>query len=613
MKKLKDRFSDLTYSEVQQIAEQFNFSVEGDLPKYAFDEALAEFIIDNNHQNKLTGFEAFSDDDAKQQDRINLFPYQVTHKKSMVQGFYNGITFLNASETGTGKTYMTLSYAESSRRPLFVICPKSMLLEWYLLALKHRVHIAMICNYETLIRCKMYKMDSDVKLDNLKRIECPYVEKITEAKGRGKRVRFRWKDLPERALVVFDEAHYCKNVGTQRTALLTGLYDFARHPEQRWRNTKILLLSATIIEKKDNLRPFMYILGYANSPQDKTKVEHPDFSIREFGKKLKTERRMTRATMVEARAALNDNHTSDIRTKTFKLNEKDRAKIQELCSEIRNILTAGKEKRPKNHLAKRLNLRQQIEALKLGIMFSELKSLREKGYSVVIFVNFKNSLTALKSLVKEQMAHEPFSVIVGGQSASERLKEVERFQEGETNVLLSMIGAGGVGISLHDTKGGRPRYSLISPPESATQTIQAIGRLDRIGSKTDSVQRIIFVADTIEDKIAESLERKIRTIGDLNDDTEADNLFLYEVYHEYEPHNPEIDSGDRNDPNDTISIKIDKVSKKILVTVPGYMVDAFESNIPPQASLNMRLSGDHYIFPLKHYNAIREYLSTLNI
>lgn len=622
MDRLADLISALTYDELLKVAADVGFTPHPESSKFELETGVTSHIIKGGREEEfLARLDSSFKVPAK---RLTLFNYQIAHKALMIEGLTENITFLNASETGTGKTYKTLSFAETDRRPLFVVCPKSMLLEWYLLAIRHKVEIVAICNYETLIKGKMYEFKADCDLDNLPRIDCPYIVKSEEKpkqKGekapRGsKQPKFKWVNLPERTVVVFDEAHFCKNIGTQRTELLTTLYDYASHPENRWRNIRILLLSATIIEKRDNLRPFMYVLGYAKSPKDKTIIDSPEFSIREFGRKLKIERRMTRATMREAREALGDDHHSDIRTKMFKLNEKDRQNIERLCQEIREILTARKDKKHANPLAKRLALRQEIEAIKIGVLFSELKEQRSQGYSVVVFVNFKPSLSALQTLIGEQMPNEKYAVIVGGQSAAERLKQTEMFQEGQCDILLSMITAGGVGISLHDTKGGRPRYGLISPPESATQTIQALGRLDRIGAKTNSVQRIIFVADTIEDKIAASLEKKIQTIGDLNDSDDADNLFLYEVYHQYEPKvDPEAQQPAvvSSDADQKISMKIDKTTKKIAVSVPNYMVDAFENGIPPKACLTMKVIGDKYMFGLEHYASIREYLTKLNV
>lgn len=356
----------------------------------------------------------------------------------------------------------------------------------------------------------------------------------------------------------------------------------------------------------------MYVMGYADSPTSRTVVDSQDFKVKEFGRRLLTERRMTRSTMAEAREALGDFHTSDIRPKTFELNPEDRAKIENLCTEIRDVLMATKASKSRDHLSVRVKKRQEIEALKVGVLYNELITRRDEGYSVIIFVNFRKTLDALITMTRKKWPSEQyadqFSVIVGGQEASVRLKQVELFQTGKNKILLAMITAGGTGISLHDTIGGHPRYTLISPPESATVAMQAFGRVDRIGAKTDSVQRMIFIKDTIEEKIADSLNKKIQTIGDLNGDDEGDNLFLYEVYHEYEAKEEE----EEDLSNKTIQIATDTKAQKILVGVPDYMISSFEEGIPTQCTPGMQIRGDKYIFDLKHKTDLLAFLKHLN-
>jgi hypothetical protein len=421
-------------------------------------------------------------------------------------------------------------------------------------------------------------------------------------------IDFEWMNIPERTVIVFDEAHYCKNVGTQRTQLLLSAYDYAKHPENRWKKINIILLSATIIEKKINLLPFMYVLGFAKTPKEKTILDNPNFSVREFGYKLMVEKRLTRATMKEAREALADFHTSDVRTKMFQLNEEDRQKIQALCQNIRDVLKSGEGKKSKNHLAVRLKARQEIEALKMGIIFNELKTQRAANYAVGVFVNFLQSHEALISMIRAEMPDEPISVIKGGQEAFERLRQVDDFQEGRSNIMITMITAGGIGIGLHDVNGVRKRYGLHSPPESATQTVQAIGRMDRLGSKSDSVQRLVFIKDTIEEKVAEGVLKKMQTIGDLNgEEDSADNIFLFDVVHNYE----EAPVADTVGEAGQVRISVDKKAKQMVVTVPDYMVDAFENGMPQIAKASVIIEGEKYRFKMEYYAIIQEFLEKL--
>jgi hypothetical protein len=82
---------------------------------------------------------------------------------------------------------------------------------------------------------------------------------------------------------------------------------------------------------------------------------------------------------------------------------------------------------------------------------------------------------------------------------------------------------GGISLSFHDTEGTRPRYVIISPPTSATNLLQCIGRSFRTNVKSSVIQRIIFAeGDTIEESIKNGLNAKMDdicrfTIGRDND------------------------------------------------------------------------------------------------
>jgi SNF2 family DNA or RNA helicase len=125
-----------------------------------------------------------------------------------------------------------------------------------------------------------------------------------------------------------------------------------------------------------------------------------------------------------------------------------------------------------------------------------------EGYSAVIFVNFTDTLKALA----ETLTHA--SVVVGGQSSAVRETNVQNFQTNKTNVIICNIAAGGVGVSLHDTEGGHPRMSFISPTFSVKDYVQTLGRIHRAGAKTPVIQRVLIASNTIEEKIIDKLEQK---------------------------------------------------------------------------------------------------------
>ena len=615
MNKLVQIFEGLKYQQVLNIADEFYFYPEKELKKAEYDRQFSAFLEKEGYADEvLSRYEVNPGlETTKPEEAISLFSFQCMHKDAMIEGFDKHTTFINASETGTGKTFVTLSFAETEKRPLIVICPKSVLLTWYLLAIKNEVEILAICNYETFIQGKMYAFSSklNVNEDSMPRVDNPYLRRVEKkARGGKKVIEFEWKNLPERTMIVFDEAHYCKNMTTQRTQLLLSAYNYASHPENRWRHINILLLSATIIEKKANLVPFMYVLGFAKSPKEKTILDRVDFSMRDFGYELLASRRLTRCSMKEAREGLKDFHTSDVRTKMFKIDEESRRKIQEACEEIRNVFKKTAGKTSKNHLAVRLKKRQEIEAIKVGVIFSEIKRLRGDGWSMLAFVNFQDSHAALLSMIRKEMPTEKVSIIIGGQDASDRLTEVDKFQSGESKIAIIMVGAGGTGIGMHDIKGGLPKYALHSPPESATQLVQALGRIDRIGAKTDSVQRIVLIEGTVEEQIAEGLGKKMRMIGDLNgdEDSATDNIFMYDVVHDFKE---TVEAATPSQGAGSIKLQVDQASKALIIEVPDYMVDAFENGVPQAALTTMKIRGNKYHFDLEHRAILQEFLEKL--
>jgi SNF2 family DNA or RNA helicase len=138
-----------------------------------------------------------------------------------------------------------------------------------------------------------------------------------------------------------------------------------------------------------------------------------------------------------------------------------------------------------------------------------LDAVRE-GVSVAVFVNFKDTLRALEAALPN------CALIYGGQSAEEREQCVNAFQADETHVIVANIAAGGVGVSLHDVRGERPRLSLISPSFNLKEYIQTLGRIHRAGSKSPATQRVLVASKTIEEKVLQSLEEKRKSLNTLH-------------------------------------------------------------------------------------------------
>jgi hypothetical protein len=77
--------------------------------------------------------------------------------------------------------------------------------------------------------------------------------------------------------------------------------------------------------------------------------------------------------------------------------------------------------------------------------------------------------------------------------------------------------AGGESISLQDCSGERPPYSIVSPPEGASELIQIEGRTDRLGSKSTPFMAPMYVGGTVEEKIWRKVRARAARIRSLTD------------------------------------------------------------------------------------------------
>jgi hypothetical protein len=274
---------------------------------------------------------------------------------------------------------------------------------------------------------------------------------------------------------------------------------------------KILMLSATIVEKPLDFAIFAYILGFSDNLR--ILIEW----IQKLSSPAKTIYTMLYSKDNPLAARLSIEELGDkfpetqitAETYTMKKSNEISKVYEDIAKKIETYKKNGEEN--KFIIAKLQTEFRNIELLKIPTFIELTKDYIENGFSVVIFVNYTDTL---KLLAKELHTNV---VIYGEQTSKERDENIEKFQTDNARIIIANIRAGGVGISLHDLNGKYPRVSLISPTHSATNLIQALGRIHRSGGKSKSLQRIIFAANTPEDNISKMLFRKLMNLSLLND------------------------------------------------------------------------------------------------
>jgi Mimiviridae putative ATP-dependent RNA helicase len=456
---------------------------------------------------------------------IKLLNYQVPHAEQMKEAIRSSKCVLDASDTGTGKTYVAISICKDMGYEPFIICPKSVIPNWKDVAKKFGVKIFGIANYELLKGCKYYT-------ENYEKVECPYMFKINIPEPTGKDDKngnpvfkkdangnylmmksFRF-DLPRNVMVIFDEAHRCKNHKTITSRMLRAMN---KSP------AKIMLLSATISDKVKCFKPFGEVFGFYNDVKkyNMWMRKAKKASTIYYSKKNYTGDQIT-LDIIHNR--IFPAHGSRMRISElgdmFPKNQvcyqaymcENKEEVQEQYDIIKEAFHDLKKKELRSEaLGKLIRARMKVEMFKMPIMLDVIDEALDSGYSVAIFVNYIESM--------EYLAHyfETDCLIHGSQTLEERQDSIDQFQSNNSRIIIAIIQAGGVGISLHDIHGGHPRMSVISPTWSGQDMMQVLGRIHRAGSQSPALQRIIYCAETYEDEICKLIQNKMINITALND------------------------------------------------------------------------------------------------
>lgn len=235
-----------------------------------------------------------------------------------------------------------------------------------------------------------------------------------------------------------------------------------------------MLLSASLADKIKLIKPFGYILGlYSNINQFKTwmrkqlLINKVTFDLMaKKGQILSDDEKQlyiinktlfprfgSRLKIKELGNLFPENN---IISKSYYLS--NHKEVNKLHEEINLAMDELKKKETKAEaLGKIIRAKQRIELLKVPIFHDLAKEALDCGYSVVIFVNYIETMEHLCNLLNTAC------VIHGQQNLEERDHNIKEFQSNASKIIISIIQAGGVGISLHDIHGGHPRMSIISP------------------------------------------------------------------------------------------------------------------------------------------------------
>jgi len=438
---------------------------------------------------------------------MKLFNWQIPAFNQINAALSKYGSALNASDTGTGKTVMTLATLRKFGWRLAVVAPKSTLYGWRNTAQKMGVPTFWAHSYEKLIRA-----------DGIEGLR-----KTTTVSATCKTSHFFKWSLPDDVMLVFDEVHRCKNYATQNSQALiaAAAQDYAT-----------IMLSATVADSPLHLKAVGINLGlFRSSTYMPWCMQHGVTKGYWGGYEFHPATAEAMFPIIHgqifpergARIKREDVPgfpPTQICAECFDLSgrkqtEETNQRVEQIIEMANNALTDGKPA-----MEFRLRMFQMTEVQKVGLLAELVEEHLENGFSVCVFMNFRENLASLKKMIQIECAE-----IHGGQTGPEREKQIQKFQSNKVRVILVQIQAGGTGIELDDKLGGHPRASLICPTDSAVALKQVLGRVQRTDTKTKSIQRIIFAAGTVEEEICENVKNKLDRLDLLNDGVMFGGIF----------------------------------------------------------------------------------------
>jgi superfamily II DNA or RNA helicase len=444
-----------------------------------------------------------------------LREFQIPSVAKLCAAILKNKAALDGSDTGAGKTYTAVGVARELGMGIAVVCPKAVIYSWNKVIKDHfGMKPEFVLNYES-VKTGKYKEIGVWKS----------VSKIST------REFFQW-NIPKNTLIIFDESHRLKGHGTQNSEIAIAA---------KKQGYKILCCSATSTVNPIEMKTIGLILGIYKTGKWTTFLREHGCEQGRFGwefngdqkilKKLHADFFLDRGVRIR-REDIKDFPDCDVMAEAYNINEKSEKELKAVYEEMEKELRLLKIKCKSakeykiNSMVIMLRSWQKAELVKVPLFVEMAEDAMQDDMSIVIFVNFSDTVRALSNRLNTNC------VVWGENKGNERDDHIADFQADKKRVIIVNIKAGGAGLSLHDLNGNHPRLALVSPTPSAVDLVQCLGRVWRVGGKTKALQKIIFVANTIEEDICEKVKVKIDNLSLINDGDLQGPLNIFEEIEE---------------------------------------------------------------------------------
>jgi len=418
---------------------------------------------------------------------------------------------LLADEMGLGKTVQTLSYISTEKQafPVLVVAPLVTLNNWQREIekfLKKKSRNGRIVEKDspssTIIRTG--------KSENLEKFDFYIINYELLYK--------RQKDLAKLNIktIVCDEVHNLRSKTTQKYKAVKKL---ALNSSVSYRiglsGTPIYNRGSEIWPIVDILKPgllgsfkeFCEYFCYVNEKGKAIVLENKRASLRNELQKHVMLRRKKSDVLKELKDKVRYKEVIDSDTDYY-LEELD--KIWKKLEEEQKDAESEFDKSASYHRAIQSE-RQAAGIAKLPHVINFVKNIMEIEESVVVFCHHK----VIHKLLNENLQEFSPVSIIGGQSDKLRQDQIDKFQSGQSKLMIAGLRAGNVGINL-----SRARYVIFAELDwSPAIHRQAEDRLHRIGQKNTVFAYYLMGKGTLDDHVASVLVDKSYEIDSIMDET----------------------------------------------------------------------------------------------
>ena len=308
-----------------------------------------------------------------------------------------------------------------------------------------------------------------------------------EAEGVNLRLQLvSWARLPTElppagTLLVVDEAHFAQSLRAART---TALLRLARHPRLR----AIWMLTGTPMKngRPDQLFPLLAAIDHPIARDQRQYEErycqghwrerHGRRQWQASGaSQLEELRRLTRPLILHRRKSqVLTLPPKRRRQQPVVLTEAEALgfdhRVDLILEDYRRRAALGEVRSDAEPLALLTALRRIAAEFKLPAAVHLLRELLDRGEAVVLFSGFIEPL----QLLQQRLGGE---LLIGRQRPAERQLAVDRFQQGDSDLLLATFGTGGLGFTLHRAR----HVVLLERPWTPGDVDQAEDRCHRLG------------------------------------------------------------------------------------------------------------------------------------